>query len=80
MGIMDSVTQSPPSDDWGLKRVKYWEYKLCWLPRRCFLSGKKLWGKQAYVGVRYIHGPGKPIEDVYWISKEEFIIWKLKGN
>lgn len=66
------------SDDWGLNRVKWWELKLCWLPKRCFLSGQDLWGKKAYKGVRYIHGPGDPVEDVYWIEKNEFLIWRLK--
>lgn len=66
------------SDDWGLNRVKWWELKLCWLPKRCFLSGQDLWGKKAYKGVRYIHGPGDPVEDVYWIEKNEFLMWRLK--
>ena len=69
---------SPPSQDWGLSRVKWWELKLCWLPKKCFLSGQGLWGRYAYKGARYIHGPGEPVEEVYWIDRNEFIMWRLK--
>lgn len=74
-----SVTQSPLGDDWGLNRVKVWDYQLCWSPAKCFLTGRSLWGRFAYRGVRYIHGPGDPVEDVYWIEKTEFLIWRLKS-
>lgn len=76
--MMDHVQASPPSEDWGLNRVKYWDIKFSWLPRKCFLSGKPLWGKFAYYGVRYIHGPGEPIIDTYWIDRHEYLIWQLK--
>ena len=72
--------QAPPSEDYGLKRVKYWDLKLCLLPKKCFLSGKNIWGKRAYYGERYIHGPGEPVVDTYWIEKNEFLIWNLKGR
>ena len=75
-----SVTQSPLSEDWGLSRAKGWELKLCWLPRKCFLSKKPLWGKLAYVADRYIHGPGEPVIETYWIEKSEFIFWNLRGK
>jgi len=66
--------------DWGLHRVKAWDLKLCLWPRTCVLSGQQLWAQQAYHGVRWIHGPGKPVEEEYWIERNEFVIWKLKGN
>lgn len=76
--MLDGEVQGAPrEEDYGLSRVKYWEYKLCWSPRTCFLSGKQLWGKRAYVGERYIHGPGEPVVDTYWISKEKFLLWQL---
>jgi hypothetical protein len=43
------------------------------------LTGRSLWGRYAYRCVRYIHGPGDPVEDVYWIEKIEFLIWRLKN-
>ena len=75
---LDEVTQAPLSEDWGLSRAKYWELKLCWLPKKCFISGKTLWGKRAYVGERWITGPGEPMVQTYWIDKFEFLIWQLK--
>lgn len=78
MPLDNTVQGSPLSEDWGLNRVKYWDYKFCLLPHKCFFSKKPLWLEYAYYGERYIHGPGEPILDTYWLSKEEFIIWQLK--
>lgn len=81
MGIMDSiVTQSPISEDWGLKRVSNWKLKLCWFPKKCFLTKKSLWGDTAYYGENWITGPGDPVVVKYWIDRNEFIIWNLKGK
>jgi len=78
--MMDDVQQSPASEDWGLGRASNWRLKLCWAPKSCFLTGKKLWGKKAYCGTRIITGPGDPVITDYWIEKDEFIVWRLKGN
>jgi hypothetical protein len=72
-----TVQTSPPSEDWGLKRITDWKLKVCLAPKKCFLSKKQLWGKTAYYGENWITGPGDPIVNKYWISKEEFIIWQL---
>jgi hypothetical protein len=78
--MSDEVTQAPLSSDWGLNKAKDWKLKLCWIPKDCFLSGKNLWGKRAYHGVRMITGPGEPVFEDYWIDKNEFLIWNLKGR
>ena len=79
--MLDSeVMCAPRSEDWGLNRATGWTLKICWRPQTCFLTGKQLWGKRAYHAVRWIHGPGDPVEDHYWISKEEFVWWNLKGR
>jgi hypothetical protein len=76
---LDSVTtQAPQTQDWGLNRVQSWKLKLCWLPGKCFISGTPLWGKLAYHGIRWMHGPGEPVEVIYWIDKHEFLLWQLK--
>ncbi len=76
--MMDSfVSHHLREDDWALNRVQDWQYKLCWKPQTCFLTGKQLWGKRAYHGTRIITGPGVPIHEDYWIGKNEFMIWKL---
>tara|TARA_R110000823_G_scaffold271722_1_gene391116 strand:+ start:952 stop:1296 length:345 start_codon:yes stop_codon:yes gene_type:complete len=66
------------SNDWGLNRITGWKLKRCWFPRRCFLTGKKLWSKHAYYGVNWIHGPGETITEPYWVDSDEFIMWQLK--
>lgn len=77
--MSDDITpmQSPPSEDWGLRRAKDWKLTFCWRPQTCFLTGQQLWGKRAYRGIRWIHGPGEPVEDTYWVEKNEFLLWQL---
>lgn len=72
--------QSPLSDDWGLNRVKVWELKFCLFPKKCFLSKKPLWFRMAYRGKLWLHGPGEPVIDTYWINKHEFLLWRLKKS
>jgi hypothetical protein len=75
---MDSPTQSPPSEDWGLNRASGWHLHFCLRPRKCFLTDRKLWFKLCYKGTRMITGPGEPVFVDYYIDKFEFIIWNLK--
>jgi hypothetical protein len=77
---MDMVGQSPPNEDYGLRRATGWKLVLCWTPKTCFLSGKRLWGTQCYKGTRVLTGPGDPIIEDYYIDKTEFLIWNLKGK
>jgi hypothetical protein len=78
--LLERVLQSPDPKDWGLVRAQNWRLTLCILPRTCFLSGRKLWGKQCYKGTRIITGPGDPVVEDYWIDRNEFLIWNLKGK
>jgi hypothetical protein len=75
--MSDEVSQSPPSEDWGLRKAQYWKLKLCWLPKKCFITQKPLWGKRAYHGERWITGPGEPVVEHYWLDKFEFMKWQL---
>jgi len=75
-----SVTQKSRSQDWGLGRIRNWKLVLCILPKICFLTGRRLWGKRCYKGTRMITGPGEPVIENYYIDKFEFLIWQLKGN
>lgn len=79
-GYDAGVSQAPASEDYGLGRAQHWELKLCWLPKRCYLTQKPLWGRLAYHGERWITGPGEPVVQHYWIERDEFLIWNLKGN
>jgi hypothetical protein len=75
--MLDNVQQSPREEDWGLNKVQNWEYKLCWRPQTCFLTGKQLWGRRSYHGIRIITGPGEPVYEDYWVGRDEFLIWRL---
>ena len=77
MAMSDEVQQSPREEDWGLQKANGWVLKRCWRPQTCFLTGKQLWGKRAYYGVRMITGPGEPVIENYYIDKFEFIKWQL---
>ena len=65
-------------DNWTLKRATGWRLKFCWLPRKCHLSNKTLWGRFAYQGYNVFTGPGEPVIEHYWIEKNEFLVWNLK--
>ena len=77
---MDSPTQAPPSEDWGLTRIVDWHLHFCWLPSKCFLTDKNIWFKTCYKGSRTITGPGSDVVIDYYIDKFEFLIWQLKRN
>jgi hypothetical protein len=78
--MMDQMQSAPKWEDWSFQKVRNWKLKLCWRPQTCFLTGKQLWGRKAYYGVRMITGPGDPVFDQYWVEKDEFLLSKLKGK
>lgn len=75
--MSDKVQAIPLSEDWGLRRTTGWTLKMCWAPKKCYLTDKPLWGKRAYYGEHWITGPSDPVVEKYWIAKDEFIIWQL---
>lgn len=77
---LDDTTGSPPSQDWGLQRATGWRLRRCLGLKTCYLSGKSLWFKRAYHGERWITGPGEPVYVDYWVERDEFIKWNLRGR
>lgn len=58
-----------------------WKLAFALLPHKCTRSQKRIWLTHAYKGTRTIYGPGEPIIEYHWITKEEFILWRLThGN
>ena len=57
------------------------ETELKWLlwPRRCYASGRWLWFTLAYCSQYIITGPGDPAIWTRWYSREEMLVFKLKG-
>jgi hypothetical protein len=76
---MDSVTQEPKSQEWGLFQVSNWHLHFCLWPRTCYLTGKRLWFKQCYKGARQVRYYTF-VNYAYYIEKAEFIFWNLRGK
>jgi hypothetical protein len=57
------------------------EFKLVFLlwPRRCEITGKRLWLTHAYKGTCVRTGHGEPVEEHRYYDEVEFIIRKLKA-
>jgi hypothetical protein len=57
-----------------------WQLKLSLLPRRCRVSKKTIWLKYAYRGIAVWTGPGDSVEEIRWVSKEEFLFGRIAGR
>jgi hypothetical protein len=77
-----------PLPDWMAREIRWedfrqratWKIKFCWWPRRCYLSDRGLWLRQAYLGETVWTGPGEPILEQHWLDPQEYIIGKIKGT
>ena len=65
------------SAEYALSRA-VWKQHFCLWPRRCISTQQLLWFTMCYQGLRIITGPGEPVEEVYYMHQDEFILWKLK--
>lgn len=66
--------------DWFYRRCVGWELSFVWLPKRCNLTGRRIWLEWAYQGTGVLIGPGDSIFENRWHSKDEHLIFLLKGN
>lgn len=62
-----------------LERVHTWQLKFAIWPHRCAKTGNRIWLEHAYRGTRTITGPGEPVVEHFWMSRVEFVIWRLKN-
>jgi hypothetical protein len=62
-----------------LQRVQTWQLKFAMWPRRCAKTNQWIWFETAYRGTRIITGPGSSIVEYFWMSRTEFVIWRLKS-
>lgn len=63
------------------KGLVRWENVFCWWPRKSNMGKASLWGKRAYRGVLTLGDRnGNIVDIVMWISKEEFLMEKLRGT
>lgn len=62
-----------------LNRAK-WRLTFAWKPHRCYISNKWIWCKTGYKGTAMWTGPGTPVFEIHWLTKEDFLIGILKGR
>ena len=55
----------------------HWELKFTWLPKKCDITGRRIWLEMAYKGTAIWTGPGEPIVEVRWHEKLEHLIWAI---
>ena len=57
-----------------------WYCKFAWLPKRSYISNKRIWLEKGYKGTRLIAGPGEPVIDHKWLTKDEYLFARLRGK
>ena len=67
------------NDDYMWSRST-WEYKFVLWPKYCAISKKHIWLECAYKGTRVITGPGEPVVEYKWVTKEEYLLAAIKGK
>ncbi len=78
LGTNYGVGQAPEeqSYDYFNDRASF-EYKHSFWPRRCYNTGRWVWGV-AMRGRRIITGPGEPVIEDRWYHKHEAIMMMLQ--
>ncbi len=73
------ITDQTVNDVLFYKKCLGWELKFTWLPKRCDITGEKIWLKLAYRGTAvWRAGDNIFISEHRWHDKCEHIIWQLK--
>jgi hypothetical protein len=69
------------TQDWNdaFFRKAQWKLEFAWSPHRCLISNRWIWLEPGYHGEAVWTGPGTPVFENYWLTKEEFLVWQLKG-
>ena len=57
-----------------------WKLMFAWRPHRCYFSKQWIWFKLGYRGTAIWTGPGEPVFETKWVTKEEFLVATLKGT
>lgn len=64
----------------SFKHRAVWYVKFAWWPSRCAISKERIWLKRAYKGTAMWTGPGDPVFQYEWVSKEHYLFAKLRGT
>lgn len=73
------MSANPMYDEMFYDRA-VWYLNFAWRPRRCDRSGAIIWLTRAYRGTVMWFGPGEPIMEHRWLTKDQYILGKLRGN
>lgn len=57
-----------------------WKLTFALRPHQCVLSDRWIWLKLGYEGTAVWTGPGTPVIETRWLTKEEFLVGILKGR
>lgn len=57
-----------------------WSPSFALLPKRCVISGQRIWLKRGMLGVAKYTGPGDPVYEYRWVDKHQWLIQRLKGK
>jgi hypothetical protein len=57
-----------------------WKYVFALWPCRSSISNTRIWFKKAYKGTRIITGPGEPVVEHRWLTKEDYLLAAIKGK
>jgi len=63
-------------DDHCIKK----EFKFLFFPKRCCVTGKKMWLTKAYKRTAMWTGPGEPLYEHRWYDKDQYLFLMLKGE
>ncbi len=68
-------------DHWAVyNRVRKWDLVFALWPRRCEITGRRIWWDRCYRGIVFITGPGEPVNEWIYLSIESFIVERLAGR
>ena len=79
-GYQSKRAMTDGRDDWFYRRCVGWELSFAWLPKRCDLTGKIIWLKEAWCGTGILTGPGESIIEQRWHDPDEHLIFLLQGK
>jgi hypothetical protein len=61
------------------RRAFLFEYRWSLWPRRCYRTGRRIWGRAVCVEAVWT-GPGEPITERRWLHRDEGLLLMLKRN
>lgn len=54
------------------------QLKFTLIPRRCCMTGRRIWLEKAYCVTAMYTGPGSPAYEHRWYNKDEYLVALLK--